>query len=97
MDSLVKVYRKSANIIEREIENEMVIILSISGVVDFENDSLFIFNEVAKEFWQKIDGRRKVSDIIAELENIYDSGNNDLISDALELLEILIKKKLIIE
>lgn len=95
MNYQTKIYRKSDNIIEIELKNETVIVLTASEVVDLENNTLFVLNETAKELWQRIDGKSKVLDIISYLESIYEVNKDDLKNDIFELLGELIKKKLI--
>ena len=97
MFELNKIYKRSKNIIEREIEGEMVIIPSASGVVDLENVSVFSLNDTAKEIWSRINGEKAAIDIIGELDNLYEVDKERLINDIMELLEELIANKLVLE
>jgi len=95
--NLKKIYKKSKDIVEREIEGEMILIPIASDVVDLENDLIFSLNEIGKEIWQKIDGRKKVLDIVRELEDIYDIEEGELTRDVLNFLEELVKKDILLD
>lgn len=97
MTNLKKIYKKSKDIVEREIEGEMILIPIASDVVDLENDLIFSLNEIGKEIWQKIDGRKKVLDIVRELEDIYDIEEGELTRDVLNFLEELVKKDILLD
>ena len=97
MTNLKKIYKKSKDIVEREIEGEMILIPIASDVVDLENDLIFSLNEIGKEIWQKIDGRKKVLDIVRELDDIYDIEEGELTRDVLNFLEELVKKDILLD
>jgi len=75
----------------------MILIPIASDVVDLENDLIFSLNEIGKEIWQKIDGRKKVLDIVRELEDIYDIEEGELTRDVLNFLEELVKKDILLD
>lgn len=62
MDELERIYAKSRDLVEREIEGEIIIVPLTSGIGDLE-DELFSLNEVGKDIWTRIDGKKPVSEI----------------------------------
>ena len=96
MNKLERIYAKSKDLVEREIEGEIIIVPLTSGIGDLE-DELFSLNEVGRDVWARIDGKRCVSEIVNDLEEIYEMGRKKLISDVLGFLGELEKRKLIVE
>jgi len=96
MDKLEIIYARSQELVEREIEGELIIVPLTSGIGDLE-DELFSLNGVGRDVWARIDGRRRVSQIVKELEAIYDIERKELTIDVLGFLEELAKRKLIVE
>jgi len=96
MDKLERIYAKSRDLVEREIEGEIIIVPLTSGIGDLE-DELFSLNQVGRDVWARIDGKRCVSEIVKELEKIYKVGRENLTTDVLGFLEELEKRKLIVE
>ena len=96
MNKLERIYAKSKDLVEREIEGEIIIVPLTSGIGDLE-DELFSLNEVGRDVWARIDGKRCVSEIVNELGEIYETDREKLISDVLGFLRELERRKLIVE
>jgi len=96
MNKLERIYAKSQDLVEREIEGEIIIVPLTSGIGDLE-DELFSLNEIGRDVWARIDGKRCVSEIVKELEAIYEKGRKKLTTDVLGFLDELEKRKLIVE
>lgn len=96
MDELARIYARSHDLVEREIEGELIIVPLTSGIGDLE-DELFSLNPVGRDVWARIDGKRCVSGIVKELEEIYQAEQKKLTTDVLGFLEELEKRKLIVE
>ena len=96
MDKLERIYAKSRDLVEREIEGEIIIVRLTSGIGDLE-DELFSLNEVGRDVWARIDGKKPVSEIVEELEKIYEVERENLTQDVLGFLEELEKRKLVVE
>ena len=96
MDKLARIYAKSQDLVEREIEGELIIVPLTSGIGDLE-DELFSLNEVGRDVWARIDGKRRVSQIVKELEKIYQVEREKIAADVLGFLAELAKRKLIVE
>lgn len=95
-NKLEKIYARSHDIVEREIEGELIIVPLTSGIGDLE-DELFSLNPVGRDVWTRIDGKRRVSQIVKELEKGYQVKREKLTMDVLGFLEELAKRKLIVE
>ena len=96
MNRLERIYAKSKDLVEREIEGEIIIVPLTSGIGDLE-DELFSLNEVGRDVWARIDGKRCVSEIVNELEEIYEIEREKIAADVLGFLGELEKRKLIVE
>jgi len=96
MDKLERIYAKSQDVVEREIEGEIIIVPLTSGIGDLE-DELFSLNKVGKDVWARIDGKKPVRNIVEELLELYQGGREKLTTDVLGFLEELEKRKLIVE
>jgi hypothetical protein len=96
MDDLQRIWAKSDDIVEREIEGEILIIPLASGVGDLE-DELFSVNETGREIWARIDGRRTVTQIVQELREQF-AGEEELIrTDVRGFLSELIRRSFVVE
>jgi len=96
MDKLERIYGKSQDLVEREIEGEIIIVPLTSGIGDLE-DELFSLNKGGKDGWVRIDGKKPVRNIVEELLELYEGGREKLTTDVLGFLEELEKRKLIVE
>ncbi len=96
MDKLKIIYARSHDLVEREIEGELIIVPLTSGIGDLE-DELFSLNPVGRDVWARIDGKRRVSGIVKELEEVYQGEREKLTTDVLGFLAELAKRKLIVE
>ncbi len=96
MDKLARIYARSHDLVEREIEGEIIIVPLTSGIGDLE-DELFSLNSVGRDVWARIDGKRCVSGIVKELEEVYQVGREKITADVLGFLAELAKRKLIVE
>jgi len=96
MDKLGIIYVRSHDLVEREIEGELIIVPLTSGIGDLE-DELFSLNEIGRDVWARIDGKRRVSQIVKELEKIYEVEREKITADVLGFLAELAKRKLIVE
>ncbi len=91
-----KVYAISEEIVDREIEGEIIIVPLISGIGDLEDD-IFTLNQTARSIWNKLDGIKKIKEIIEEVSFEYEVAYNELNEDIIGLIDELSKRKLIVE
>ena len=91
-----KIYIQSPDVVSREIEGVVVIIPIIAGIGELENE-LFTLNETGKAIWQELDGKRKLKEIITELEKNFEASEGEIEEDVIGLLTELLKRQMIIE
>jgi len=99
MEDLIKrdaAYGPSGDIVAREIEGEVVIVPLASGVGDMEGE-LYTLNETGRAIWRKLDGTKKVREIVAELSEEFEAPPEVLEADVAGLLAELLNRKMVIE
>lgn len=99
MENLIKrdaAYGPSGDIVAREIEGEVVIVPLASGVGDMEGE-LYTLNETGRAIWRKLDGTKKVREIVAELSEEFEAPPEVLEADVAGLLAELLKRKMVAE
>lgn len=94
--SLAAVYAPSEDIVAREIEGELIIVPLVSGIGDMEDD-LFTLNETGRAAWDKLDGTRKLEDVVKELSSEYEAPEGEIEKDLVGLTEELLKRRIIVE
>ncbi len=90
------IYKPSEDVVAREVQGEFIIIPITSGVADME-DELFSLNDTGKATWDKLDGKRKLKDMVSELSLEFDASNDEIQKDVFGLLGELLKRKMIVE
>lgn len=85
LDSIIS---KNKRVPWRIIESEAVLVKVDSGEVVH-------LNEVAAEIWRIIDGKRKISGIIAHIYTSFDVEKVEAEKDTLDFLESLLEKSLV--
>lgn len=96
MEKLERIYARSQDLVEREIEGEIIIVPLTSGIGDLE-DELFSLNEVGRDVWARIDGKKPVRNIVEGLLELYQGDREKLTTDVLGFLAELEKRKLVVE
>lgn len=81
----------SENIVAREIEGELIIVPLVSGIGDAD-DELYTLNPSGQAIWQKLDGRRSLKEIAAELANEFEAPLAELENDVLGLANELVQR-----
>ena len=94
--NLDKIYSPSKDIVAREIEGEIIIVPLVGGIGDME-DELFSLNETGKAIWKKLDGKKKLVDLIKELQEEFEAPEGEIQRDVIGLVEELLKRKILIE
>ena len=81
----------SANIVAREIENELIIVPLTAGVGDLE-DELYTLNESGRAIWALLDGQRSLHQVVDELAQEFDSPVSEIEADVLGLMDVLLTR-----
>jgi hypothetical protein len=85
----------SGDVVSREIEGELIIVPIASGIGDLE-DELYTLNETGRAIWQRLDGKRTLHDIAAELAADYAAPIDQVSRDVLGLAGELTRRKIIV-
>ena len=88
------IYGPSDNIVARVIEGELIIVPLVAGMGDLE-DELFSLNDTGKVFWEKLDGKKTLRQIIAELADEYAAEKEIIAKDVIGLLAELVKRGIV--
>ncbi|MBU4232782.1 MAG: PqqD family protein [Proteobacteria bacterium] len=89
------VYTVSEDVVAREIEGEIIIVPLMAGIGDLE-DELYTLNETGKAIWNKLDGRRSLNDVIAELAAEYQAPSGEIERDVLGLVQELVQRRILL-
>ena len=90
------VYAKSENVVARDIQGELIIIPIISDMPD-KGDEIFTVNATGRIIWDKIDGKRKLNDIVEDLITEFKEDAKGIERDTLGFTNELFKRKMIVE
>jgi hypothetical protein len=85
----------SDDVVSREIEGELLIVPIASGIGDME-DELYTLNDTGRAIWQRLDGKRTISDVAAELAEQYAAPVDQITRDVLGLTGELAKRNIIV-
>jgi hypothetical protein len=80
----------------QEIEGEFIIIPLSPGIGD-RTGKIFSLNETGVEIWKRLDGKRSLTMISAELVEEYTAARNVIEGDVLEMVKELVRRKLLVE
>jgi hypothetical protein len=94
--SLDAVYAISEDVVAREIEGELIIVPLVTGIGDME-DELFTLNETGREIWDRINGRRRLQEVVQELSAEYQAEPGEIEVDVLGLVAELVRRRMLIE
>ncbi|MCU0593883.1 MAG: PqqD family protein [Desulfobacterota bacterium] len=94
--SLDGLYRPSEDIVARTIEGELIIVPLVSGIGDLE-DELYTLNETGKAIWDRLDGKKKLRDVLGELSSEFDAPAGEIEKDLIGLVEELVRRKILME
>jgi hypothetical protein len=84
MNLLENRYKRSENVIFREVGDETILVPIKGNVADLS--FIYTLTEVAAFIWAKIDGRRKLIDIKTMIMAEYDVSSDNAEKDLLELI-----------
>jgi len=88
------VYRPSADIVAREIEGQLIIVPIAAGVGDME-DELYSLNDSGRAVWGKLDGKRSLQQVVAELSDEYEAAPNVIEADVTGLVAELLQRRML--
>jgi hypothetical protein len=94
--SLDGLYIPSEDVVAREIEGELIIVPLVSGIGDLE-DELYTMNETGKAIWDRLDGKKKLREILAELSTEFEAPAGEIEKDLIGLVDELVRQKILVE
>jgi hypothetical protein len=93
--SLDGLYKPSEDIVARNIEGELIIVPLVSGIGDLE-DELYTMNETGKAIWDRLDGKKKLKDVLEELSAEFEAPAGEIEKDLIGLVEELVRRKILV-
>src|SRR5208337_205515 len=93
--ALDKIFAVSDDVVAREIEGEIIIVPLVAGIGE-EEDELFTLNATGKAIWERMDGQRRLRDIITELSTEYQAPPGEIEADVLGLVEELVRRRMLV-
>ena len=93
--SLDAVYAPSQDIVARNIEGELIIVPLASGIGDLE-DELYTLNETGKAIWERLDGKKRLKEVLAELSEEFEAPAGEIEKDLIGLMEELVRRKILV-
>jgi hypothetical protein len=91
--SMDTIFKKSENVVFRKIQDEYILVPIVASAADVE--SIFNLNETGAAVWERIDGIKKLSDIIEDIKTEYESEGKDIDDDVTAFVNELIEAKLV--
>jgi hypothetical protein len=88
-------YAPSEDVVARELEGEIVIIPLVSDIGDIE-DELYTLNETGQAIWRRLDGRRPLREVVAELAGEFEAALGDIERDVLGLVRELAARRMVV-
>jgi len=88
-------YMPSEDVVARNIEGELIIVPLVAGIGDLE-DELFTLNETGKAIWDRLDGRKKLNEVLAELSAEFEAPVGEIEKDLTGLVEELLRRKILV-
>ncbi len=90
------VFEPSADVVAREIEGEMIIVPITSGIGDLE-DELYTLNPTGRLIWAKLDGKRNLGTIAAELASEHESSAGEIETDVAGFVRELLVRRIVVK
>jgi hypothetical protein len=90
------VYAPSEDIVARSIEGELIIVPLVAGIGDLE-DELYTLNQTGKAVWDRLDGKKKLKEVLAELSAEFEAPVGEIEKDLIGLVEELVRRKIVAE
>ena len=94
--SLDATYVPSGDIVAREIEGELIIVPLVAGIGNME-DELFTLNETGRAIWDRLDGQKRLEEVVKDLSIEFEAPEGEIEKDAMGLAQELLKRRIIVE
>ncbi|MEJ2697014.1 MAG: PqqD family protein [Candidatus Sulfobium sp.] len=87
------IFKKSENVVFRKIQDEYILVPIVASAADV--DSIFNLNETGAAVWERIDGVKKLSDIIEDIKAEYEGERKEIEDDVMAFVGRMVEEKLI--
>lgn len=89
-------YMPSEDVVARKIGDELIIVPLIAGVGDME-DELYTLRETGREIWDRLDGKKTLQEIAAELSEGFEAPPGKIEQDVAGLVAELLKRRIVVQ
>lgn len=93
---LDQVYAPSDDIVVRMIEGELLIVPLGASIGDLE-DEIYTLNPTGQAIWERLDGRRRLQEVVKELEAKFEATPGDIERDVSGLVAELVKRRMLVQ
>jgi hypothetical protein len=93
---LSDIYMPSPDVVAREIEGELIIIPITSGIGDLE-DELYTVNPTGRLVWAKLDGKRDLGAVAAELVAEHTASPGEIEKDVVGFVRELVARRIVVK
>ena len=94
-DKMDAVYAPSEDIVARSIEGELIIVPLVAGIGDLE-DELYTLNETGKAVWGRLDGKKSLKEVLAELSAEFEAPAREIEKDLIGLVDELVRRRILV-
>ena len=84
----------SDDVVSREIDGELIIVPIASGIGDTE-DELYTLNKTGRAIWGRLDGKRTLHEVAADIALDYSAPVDQIMIDVLGLVTELSRRKIV--
>lgn len=92
LDSL---FRRSDDVVSREIMGELMIVPLASGIGDME-DEIYTLNETGRHIWERLDGNLSLGEIARALVAEYDAPEGEIERDVQGIVAALFLRRMVV-
>ncbi len=89
------IYVPSEDVVARIIEDELIIVPLVAGVGDADEE-LYTMNETGKAIWMRLDGKKTLREVAADLSNEFIAIPEVIEKDIIGLIEELSNRKMVV-
>lgn len=79
------------DVVARDIEGDIIIVPLVAGIGDTD-DELYTLNETGKAIWQRLDGKRSLGSVSAELTKEFSSSADEIKADVLGFADEMVRR-----
>jgi hypothetical protein len=86
--------KRNEDIVFRKVAGECILVPLVASAAEVE--SIFNLNETGAAIWDKVDGKKSIKDIVAEIRGGYEVEGNQLERDVISFVDEMTEAKLIL-